>query len=392
MPPARFPVPSAVVAIPVRDEAQRIGACLHALAGQRGAVLRHAVLLLNNCTDTTRTVLDTLAPQLPFGLSVIERTYPPPLAHAGTARCEAMAQAATLAGPSGIVLTTDADGTVAPDWLANTLAALEEGADAVCGRALINPAEAALIPAHLHEDDRLETGYGLLLDRIHDLVDPDPHDPWPRHTEHSGASIAVSVAMWRRAGGLPPLPLGEDRAFLKAVRRVDGVIRHAPDVLVTVSGRTQGRARGGMADTMARRLLRQDDMLDESLEPAMACLRRARARAALRRLRALPQGSAPWQAGLHDLADQLGLPVPDMEQMARAPFLGMAWEAMEAKGPALARVPVRRADLTWHHRQARRVVRQLLARRSSARATHGQHLRPLFHETLPGPSPSTSRR
>ncbi|ATU73021.1 glycosyl transferase family 2 [Gluconacetobacter sp. SXCC-1] len=376
MPPVRFTAPTPVVAIPVRNEAERIAACLHALAGQQGARLAHAVLLLNNCTDATRDMLPALAPHLPFVVHGVERTYPAPLAHAGTARCEAMEIAASLAGPDGVILTTDADGTVAPDWLANTLAAFEEGADAVCGRALINPADAALIPMHLHEDDRMETGYGMLLDRIHDLVDPDPHDPWPRHAEHSGASIAVSVVMWRRAGGLPPLPLGEDRAFLKAVRRVDGVIRHAPDVLVTVSGRTLGRARGGMADTMARRLLRQDDLLDESLEPALTCLRRARARAALRRLRALPRMSGQWGVEMCGLAYQLDLPPAEVERMARAHFLGVAWDSLEQASPALVRVPVRRAELATHHRQARRVVRQLLARRSATRTAH-RHRQPV---------------
>ncbi|MDT8871756.1 glycosyltransferase family 2 protein [Komagataeibacter rhaeticus] len=375
MPPVRFTAPTPVVAIPVRNEAERIAACLHALAGQQGARLAHAVLLLNNCTDATRDMLPALAPHLPFVVHGVERTYPAPL----PMRARALRSHGNCRVPGGAG-RRDPDNRCrwhrGPDWLANTLAAFEEGADAVCGRALINPADAALIPMHLHEDDRMETGYGMLLDRIHDLVDPDPHDPWPRHAEHSGASIAVSVVMWRRAGGLPPLPLGEDRAFLKAVRRVDGVIRHAPDVLVTVSGRTLGRARGGMADTMARRLLRQDDLLDESLEPALTCLRRARARA----VPAAAARPAPHVRAMGvemcGLAYQLDLPPAEVERMARAHFLGVAWDSLEQASPALVRVPVRRAELATHHRQARRVVRQLLARRSATRTAH-RHRQPV---------------
>ena len=367
--PLRFPVPLAVVAIPVRNEAQRIAACLHGLAAQHDARLGHAVLLLNNCTDTTGEVVRALAGRLPFGLSRIQRAYPPAMAHAGTARREAMEIAAGIAGPEGIVLTTDADGVVAPDWLANTLAAFEEGADAVCGRAVIDPVEARLIPPHLHEDDRVEIGYAMLLDRIHDLVDPDPHDPWPRHTEHSGASIAVRVPAWERAGGMPALPLGEDRGFLQALRQVDAAIRHAPDVTVSVSGRIDGRARGGMADTMARRLVRQDEMLDESLEPPMICLLRAQARAALRRLRALPPTGLSWRQDVESLAHQLNIPAARVDLLARMPFFGRAWSHLETCSTELGRMPIRRADLSFHHRRARRVVRQLLARRSGARMT-----------------------
>lgn len=361
MPPAR----SLVAAIPVRNEATRIAPCLHALAAQQGAGLTHVVLLLNNCTDDTHGVVRALAPRLPFGVVVAERTYPPAMAHAGTARRAAMQVAAALAEPDGVMLTTDADGRVAPDWLTRTLMALEAGADAVCGRALIDPEEARLIPAHLHADDRVESAYATMLDHIHAMADPDPHDPWPRHTEHSGASIAVRVGAWRRAGGIPALPLGEDRGFIRALRQVDAAIRHASDVMVSVSGRIAGRARGGMADTMARRMVRQDDMLDDSLEPAHTCLRRARSRAALRRLRGLPPGGSPWHDAAMDLAALLRLPVATVAHLGRGRFMGMAWDRLEALSPDLRRVAVRRADLALHMDDARQIVRSLLAVRAT---------------------------
>jgi hypothetical protein len=52
----------------------------------------------------------------------------------------------------------------------------------------------------------------------------------------------------------PGTPLGEDRAFFDALRRVDARIRHVPGVRVVVSARIVGRAPGGMADTMRRRV------------------------------------------------------------------------------------------------------------------------------------------
>ena len=109
-----------------------------------------------------------------------------------------------------------------------------------------------------------------------------PADPWPRHQEESGASIAVCAGAYRRAGGMPPAPLAEDRAFFAALRRIDARIRHAPEVSVVVSGRILGRAAGGMADTIRRRLMTPDSWLDPRLEPAADRMRRLALRAARR--------------------------------------------------------------------------------------------------------------
>ncbi len=329
-----------VVAIPARNEAARIGDCLRAVALQHGTD-RHAILLLlNNCTDETADIARALRPQLPCPVHIIEHRLPPARANAGHARRLAMRHAVDLAHSGGVLLTTDADGRVAPDWIEANMAALAAGADVVCGRAVIDAVEAALIPAHLHADDELECAYADLLDEIHALFDPDPADPWPRHTEHSGASIAVRREAFIRAGGVPPVALGEDRALLAALRRVDARIRHAPEVAVTVSGRLDGRAAGGMADTMRRRVVRQDPLLDDRLEPAADCARRARARAALR---ALWQTREPTD--IRTLADELALAPGRLAQWLRRPYFGMAWAAVEATSPVLARRPVARRDV-----------------------------------------------
>ena len=77
-----------------------------------------------------------------------------------------MEYAAELAGRDGILLTTDADTVVAPDWIERNLQALAAGADLVCGRVAVDPTEAALIPAHLHADDALECELTELLDQL----------------------------------------------------------------------------------------------------------------------------------------------------------------------------------------------------------------------------------
>jgi hypothetical protein len=351
-----------VVAIPVRDEVERIEGCIRALSQQHGARCDHVVLLLNNCTDGTEALVEHLRPALDVPITMAVRNFAPDLAHAGSARSNAMAIAARIAGSGGIVATTDADGIVDRDWIALTLAAFARGAEVVCGRAVIDPVDALSISPALHADDAREVAYGRLLDEIHALVDPDTFDPWPRHTEHSGASIAATVSAYERAGGMAPLPSGEDRGFLRALRAVDARVRHAPEVFVTVSGRMQGRAVGGMADTMARRMIRQDEMLDADLEPAANCLRRASLRAQTRRLWATRrEPSYTWREQMGTLARDAALPLETVSAWLQAEYCGQCWEQIEANSPMLLRVPVQRQALDRHHGIAQRILAGLRA-------------------------------
>ena len=267
----------AVVAIPVRDEAERIADCLMALAGQTAGA-PGVVLLVNNTSDDTMAVVAEVAAGVGMPIHAIEHVFPKSEAHAGSARRMAMAQADALA-PVGVpLLTTDADGRAAPDWLAANLFHLRRDIDVVFGCAEIDPIEAASIPPLLHQVDARECAYAAALDEIAHWLDRDEYDPWPRHVEHSGASIAVSRAMFRRSGGIPLVALGEDRAFAAALRRAGARIRHAPEARVVVSGRILGRAVGGMADTIRRRLVTPDPMLDDALGPVEGWLVRLRRR------------------------------------------------------------------------------------------------------------------
>ena len=108
------------------------------------------------------------------------------------------------------------------------------------------------------------------------MVLPDPADPWPRRTEGSGASIAIRASMLREVGGMPCVPSGEDRALIERLRLIDARVRHDPRISVVVSGRIEGRAQGGMADTMRRRILKQDEFVDHRIEPAWAAFYRLR--------------------------------------------------------------------------------------------------------------------
>ena len=326
----------AVVAIPVRDEAERIGACLAALNVQSRSP-DAVVLMLNNCSDATEAIVHAVAPRLRFALDVVSRDLPAAQAGAGHARRLALELAAKQADYDSVLLTTDADAVVPPDWIARNLHALESGGDIVCGRALIDPLEAIAIPAHLHADDARECRLITLLDTIAWVLDPEPHDPPPRHTEASGASLAVRTDVFRRVGGIPAMRFGEDRAFVRALWMMDARVRHDPSIAVTVSGRIIGRAEGGMADAIRRRIIRQDEFTDDQAEPAANAFRRYEMRYRARRA---------WIGTVDTtLASDLLLSPARLDAALSRRWFGSAWAALEAASPVLKRSRVRFADL-----------------------------------------------
>ena len=341
------------VAIPARDEAERIQGCLEALDNQDGVRLDDIILLVNNTSDDTAAIARSVAIHASTKLHVIECHLAGVQANAGFARRLALQTAEKLVGERDILLTTDADGLVDPDWLSRNLEAIDLGADVVAGWVDLHPLEWGAIPTQLHEDDARECAYDALCDEIHGLLDADPADPLPRHTQHSGASIAVTAEAFARCGGVPAIASGEDRALIAALRRIDARVRHAPEVHVTVSGRTIGRAAGGMADTIRRRMNQPDHFLDDRLEPAADCVRRACARSGLRRIHSGNLSAAA------SLAGELGLSERALLQNVNQPYFGMAWEAIEAAAPLLRRRLVAVANLSNEMRAAQSVLESI---------------------------------
>jgi len=238
----------AVVAVPARNEAARIAACLSAFEGQVGvgSGAFGVLLLVNNASDGTAALARELSGRLPYPLRVSEIDLPPERAHAGWARRLAMDEAGSWLDEAGhadgVILTTDADSRVAADWVATTLAAFDAGADAVAGLVTLDAEEAARLPPALRLRSALEDEYEGLLAELQACLDPEVHDPWPRHAMASGASLAVTLGAYRSVGGLPPVPLGEDRALVAALLSRDARVRHPLDVRVVTSGRLDGRA------------------------------------------------------------------------------------------------------------------------------------------------------
>jgi hypothetical protein len=144
----------------------------------------------------------------------------------------------------------------------------------------------------------------------------------------------LTLTAYRRIGGLPAVPVGEDRALFEALIRAELRVRHCPAARVIVSCRLDGRAAGGMADTLRRRLAEAEAApLDARLEPALDALLRLRCRRALRRLRAgQPRLGDPVR-----LALALGLAPAALAEIARLPRFWSAWEELQARALPLRR-------------------------------------------------------
>lgn len=252
----------AVVCVPARNEAEALPRLLRSLDRQigsgDGAALR-VVILANNCTDETVRLLRAMEAGgeiRHLDLRIIEVAVPPQLAHVGTARRMALDTGADWLDADevldGVLLSTDADAIAAPGWVRANLAALEQ-AELVGGRLVIAP-EAAMDRASgtaaLHQ--RIER-YWVAVRALEDAIDPPVHDPAPRHGDHVAASLALRADLYRKVGGLPVLPCGEDNALVAEIRRAGGRVRHCPDVWISVSDRGTGRVTGGMATEMSRR-------------------------------------------------------------------------------------------------------------------------------------------
>ncbi|GAB2956289.1 glycosyltransferase [Hymenobacter coalescens] len=245
------------VIIPAKNEADALPGTLAALAAQLDAHGRpfppqrfEVIVLANNCTDATAPVARAWGRRHPqLRLHVLEATLPAAEAHVGRARRLLMDEAARRlehAGqPGGLIVSTDADTRVAPDWLAALEAEFAHGSDAVGGRILPEaPPTRRCSVRRLHLRD---AAYRLGLARLEHLLDPNAADPWPRHHQHFGGSLALTVAAYRRVGGLPVVPYLEDEALCQQLHLHDLRLRHSPAVRVYTSARQQGRVAVGLS-------------------------------------------------------------------------------------------------------------------------------------------------
>jgi glycosyltransferase involved in cell wall biosynthesis len=348
----------AIVAVPARNEAERISRCLASFAVQRdrlGAPIPAGdfgvLLLVNNSSDETAEIARRMAPGLPYPLEILEVVLTPPTA--GRARRQSMEEAAVRLRASprgGVLLTTDADSVVSPVWYAGNIHHLQSGAHCVAGYIDAEAPEIVSLGSAFLTRGRLEDRYLRLVAEIYALCDPRRHDPWPNHRVSSGASLAVTLAAYDAVGGMPDKALGEDTAFTALLDEGGFRVRHALDVSVLTSCRLDGRARGGAADTMRHRRDVPDAPCDDELELALATLRRAVMRGFLRR------------AFFEGKLGQAGSRLLGANQCPCEPFLtfSAAWRKIEALHPKLKRgFPLRPSMLAREIAIAEFILRHL---------------------------------
>ena len=262
----------AVVAIPAWNEAERIAACLSALGNQL-RVPAGAVLLANNCIDGTEAIARGVT--LPFRLDIRSVVLPPgrgPCRHGappGDASRRRTGQperhcadyrrrrhrSARLGSTEPRRLGCRRRGRLRPGRDRSERGAAHPGAPArrrCAGMPLCRSAGCNHRGA-LPRSCRYQAA---------------PYGSVRRQPGGDGRRVQPGR---RRSPG----PTGEDRALVAALARIDVPIRHDPAIRVTVSGRLDGRAPGGMADTMRRRIVQQDEYTDAQLEPAVDAFRRA---------------------------------------------------------------------------------------------------------------------
>lgn len=211
------------VVVPARNEEDRVGACLRSvLAAFPPGVATAVVVVLDRCTDRT-------AERVPAGVDVLTNAHPSTV---GELRDRGVRHLlGRLAGhrPERTwLLSTDADTVVGPDWVTDHLRHAAAGAHAVAGLADLDgaadPAYTRILRAGMHPDG---------------------------HTHVYGANLGVRADAYLAAGGFPAEVHGEDHALVARLRAGGFRVVTALDGRVRTSGRTVGRAPGGLADLLA---------------------------------------------------------------------------------------------------------------------------------------------
>jgi glucosyl-3-phosphoglycerate synthase len=241
----------AVVVVPARDEAARIGACLLALGRQRAVVGKsyEVIVVLDGCRDATAQVAKGLARQEPgLQMHVVELSSAQGVGRARKLGMDLACQRLLRLGRGdGLIASTDADSVVAPDWLACQLELTGGGAQAIGGHITLDVEEStALTVEALVERDR------RALERMRMVLLEDPGQVAAEHHHFSGASLAITADTYLCCGGLPVRAALEDEALEHELRARGVPIHRSRRVRVRTSARIDGRAPRGLARDLAR--------------------------------------------------------------------------------------------------------------------------------------------
>ncbi|GAB3239209.1 glycosyltransferase [Kineosporia babensis] len=224
------------IVIPAKDEAGLVGDCLDSVLAATAATRRPVavVLVAHHCSDSTENVARQILSRT-RGLTegMVLRLNDGNVATARSAG--AMAGLYLLAAygipfEETLLLSTDADSRVPPDWIEGYRPYFGSGSAAVAGMVRVNGWESN------HAYQKI----------VHAGLRSDGHD----HVY--AANLAVRADAYLDVGGWPEQVPGEDSALLAALRTKGWPVASAPEVVVNTSGRTAPRADGGLGSLLSR--------------------------------------------------------------------------------------------------------------------------------------------
>lgn len=214
--------PRLVIAVPARDEAERIPRALRAIAAARDHLVAvepaarvTLVVAADGCTDTTSS-LARLA-----GVAVVETSD-----GVGAARGAAIRVGLALDPQACWIVNTDADSVVPPHWLIAHVAAERAGVDVLLGSIRPDAVEAG---PHRYAQ-------WLALER-----------PQEQHDHVHGANLGVRTSVYRSVGGFPEWDVDEDVALVARCRAAGARVLSTDRAPVITSARLDGRTAGGLA-------------------------------------------------------------------------------------------------------------------------------------------------
>lgn len=220
------------VAVPARDEADLIGSCLRRLRAALGrlpARVEPAVCVLaDRCVDDTAPIARAACGGWP-GAQVLTNERAMPLGSVRDLGCHRLV--ATLGAhrrAETLLLSTDADTLVDPDWALAQLHLAERGWHAIAGTAELTPPLAGPVAA----DYLAVRG--------------------PVHRNVYGANLGVRADAYLAVGGFGPLATGEDQDLWRRLGAAGFRRTYASEPVVRTSARRHGRAHNGLAALLHR--------------------------------------------------------------------------------------------------------------------------------------------
>ncbi len=225
------------VVVPARNEQDSIVACLDSILSSLDDCAEvHSswiVVVADSCRDRTAS----LARQRLAGRGTVIACS---AASPGVARrlgaADVLARFQTYPASRVWIANTDADSRVSSDWISRQLQLASSG---YCGVAGIVRIESL--------DDQERAAARLLLDEYITHKDG-------THPHVHGANLGIRADAYVDAGCWSSLNVAEDHCLWARVKARGWRIVSTVHSVVLTSGRLQGRARGGFADALRRRL------------------------------------------------------------------------------------------------------------------------------------------